>query len=62
MSYEGLTREFSIYSEDLSLVGLKQIKVQATLQDYQSVVSALETTTIEIIDPCLDPFSLTIPV
>ena len=54
--------QFSIYSEDLSLLGMNSIKVQAFFTEYTSVTSGTPTATqIELIDPCLDPFTLTVP-
>ena len=54
--------KFTIYSEDFLLLGANNIKVIAFLTSYSSVTSGdpIETE-ITIIDPCLDPFSLTKP-
>ena len=60
MDYDVAGRTFGIYSEDLNLIGPREITVQAKLLDYPTVVSSIEIGSIEIIDPCLDPFSLTI--
>ena len=48
MDYDMAIRTFGIYSEDSNLIGLREITVQAKLQDYSSVVSSIETETIEI--------------
>ena len=61
MSYDTLSKRFSIYSEDFSLLGDRTITVRAFLTEYPVTETAFpnQSTTIEIIDPCLDPFSLT---
>ena len=60
MEYDTATRIFTIYSEDFILVGTRSISVEAYLNDYsQETRAAPVTTTIEIINPCLDPVSLT---
>ena len=62
MSYDVLTQQFAIYSEDLNLLDSRQFQVQAFLQDYPTVISSIETSTIKFIDPCINPFSLTVPL
>ena len=57
-SYDMEARTFEIYSEKTSLIGAQEIEVQAFLINYPAVQSLFEMATIEIIDPCLDPFSL----
>jgi len=57
MAYNTLTRQFEIYSEDLSLLGFRNITAEAYLKDYPTLVS-LEphlSTMIEIEHPCLRP-------
>ena len=62
MSYDMSSRTFGIYSEDLLLLGDKQIELKAFLTEYISVTSGTPLqTTIEIIDPCINPFSLIVP-
>ena len=62
MTYDPLTRTFKIYSEDTSLIGFYPITVEAYLEEYPTVRSPVaKTTQIEIIDPCLSPFSLKAP-
>ena len=62
VSYSSDSRSFSVYSEDFSLVGTHSISLRAHLSDYAAVVTtSTETTTIEVIDPCLNPFALTLP-
>ena len=51
---------FTIYSEDFSLIGDKKITVQAYLASYTSIKSDVQEMTIEILDPCLKPFSLVV--
>ena len=60
MSYDTNTLSFVIYSEDLSLLGTRVITVAAHLEAYPLTKTAKPdvATTIEIVDPCLDPFSL----
>ena len=62
MSYDALSQQFAIYSEDFNLLDFKAIQVQAFLQEYPTVISPIETAQIEFIDPCIDPFTLTVPV
>lgn len=63
MKYDTMTRSFDIYSEDLSLVGIKSFEVQAFFKDYSTVTSLVPNLveTIEIFDPCDRPASLTDP-
>ena len=59
MAYDTATRTFTIYSEDFDLLGMRSIAVEAYLTGYAITTTAAPvTTTIEIINPCLDPFSL----
>ena len=48
MDYDMTTHTFGIYSKDLNLIGSREITVQAKLQTYPSVVSSIETETIQI--------------
>ena len=61
MAYDTATQTFDIYSEDFALLGTRTITVAASLTTYPVTVTATPdaSTTIEIINPCLDPFSLT---
>lgn len=60
MAYYSQNRTFAIYSEDTALIGMTTVTVSAFLTDYPMIVSAVpETAQIEIIDPCLDPQSVT---
>ena len=63
MRYDASTRTFEIYSEDNALLGMRQIEVRGYFRDYPSIKSDLPnlTTTIEILDPCLKPASITDP-
>ena len=61
MTYQYQSRSFSIYSEKYTLVGNRVIEVQAHLVDYPEIKSGLVSSTIQITDPCLDPFSLELP-
>ena len=60
MSYDTNTRSFVIYSEDFSLLGTHVITVAAHLETYPLTKTAQPdaATTIDIVDPCLDPFDL----
>ena len=62
LAYTMSANEFSIYSEDLGLLGQNIVKVQAFLTQYTAVESSVLETTIELVDPCLDPFTLDVPV
>ena len=61
MAYDSATRTFDIYSEDFDLLGTRTIKVAAYLTSYPVIKTSTPDaeTTIEITDPCLDPFTLT---
>ena len=54
---------FDLYSEDLELIGTKIIKMEAYLADYTTTKSDMHhvQASIEIIDPCLEPDSITAP-
>ena len=61
VSYDTSTLMFDIYLEDFSLLGDRTITVAAFLTDHTvtKTVTPDAAETIEIINPCLDPFSLT---
>ena len=61
MTYDPLSHTFELYSEDFSLIGTHLIEVQGYLRDYPQVVSSVpnETSSIEIVDPCERPDSIT---
>ena len=61
MDYDMAGLTFGFYSESLDLVGTRSFTVQAYLQDYSSIKSPIETGFIEIVDRCLNPFSITDP-
>lgn len=63
LSYDTTTRTFEMYSEQMALLGTRSIAIQGYFRDYMHIKSAppdLETT-IEILDPCLRPASITNP-
>ena len=39
MKYDGETRTFTIYSDDMDLLGLKELTLSAYLTDYPTVTS-----------------------
>ena len=58
------TRTYTIYSEDYpNLIGIHPYSLEAHLTDYPVTRTPAQavTSTIEIIDPCIDPFTLTMP-
>ena len=60
MKYDSLAREFEIYTEDFSLVGMQSLTVRAFLIDYpDDVVTGDFTTEIEIYNTCRRPFGIT---
>ena len=62
LSYTAATNTFAIYSEDYAYLGLYDITVDAYLTGYTTVsVGTPLLTKLEIIDPCLDPFSFSVP-
>ena len=62
MKYDTASREFSIYAEPFSLIGIHEITVQAHLTDYSVIISAIETANIDLIDPCIDPKGIEAPI
>ena len=63
MGYDSVTRTFEIYSEDFDLIGPRTIEVRGFLKDYPSMRAELPnlTTSIEILDPCPTPTSISDP-
>ena len=63
LRYDTLTQTFDIFSEDISLIGLRTFEVQGFFKDYLMVTSSTPNLveTIEIFDPCARPSSLTDP-
>ena len=63
LDYDPVTRKFTADSDDQSLIGLtKPYAVNATLSDYppstyKSATSVAASSTINFVDPCLDPFT-----
>ena len=63
LAYDTISRTFSIYSEDLALVGPHMIQVEGYFRNWEDVrtVEPHLKTTIEILDPCSRPASITVP-
>lgn len=63
MRYDTLTRTFDIFSEDVTLKGIRTFEVEAFFVEYPQVTSAAPNLveTIEIFDPCDRPYGLTDP-
>ena len=63
MQYDTATRAYIFYSEDMSLIGLWYYTLEAHLTDYPVTRTAVEAvkSTMDIIDPCIDPFEFTMP-
>lgn len=63
MVYDADLRRFTIYSEDMDLIGKHPYSIEAHLTDYPVTRTRAQAvkSTIEIVDPCIDPFSLTMP-
>jgi len=59
LDYDSATRKFTADSDDQSLIGLtKPYAVIATLSDYPpSKTSVAASSTINFVDPCLNPFT-----
>ena len=55
ITYSSDNRTFSMYSEDLDLIGFRTVTVSAFLTDYSMIVQGPESVQIEIVDPCLTP-------
>ena len=60
MIYDSKTGEFQIYSEDLSMIGLKTITLKASLEEYLITKASDQIFSIEIVDPCISPVSLSV--
>ena len=59
--YDSDLNTFEIYSEDYSLIGLRDITVEAYLTDYSQITSpAPESTQLLIKDPCIDFLTITV--
>ena len=62
VSYDANTNIFQIYSEDLSLIGTHTVTVSAILTTYPIIVtSAPVSTQIQVVDPCIDPQTISAP-
>ena len=59
MRYNQDMQTFQIFSSDEAIVGFQTIEITSYLREYPGVQSATETTTIEIINSCLNPFGIT---
>ena len=61
MAYDTSLLTFDIYSENFALLGDRTFSVTAYLTNYPVTVSSKPdaSQTIKIINPCLNPFSLT---
>ena len=61
MAYDTADRTFDTYSEDFAILGTRKITVAAYLTSHPVTKTTTPDaeTNIEIINPCLDPFSLT---
>lgn len=57
LSYDTLTRQFEIYSEDWNLIGFHSIEVEGYFVDHPAMTTVAPklATTIEIEHPCLRP-------
>lgn len=62
MTYDAGMNTFAIYSEDYSLLGLRDISVDAFLTNYVIIVAPAPVLgTILIVDPCVDDFTFSVP-
>ena len=61
LSYDTMTRTLKLYTEDESYTGFHDIEVTGYFRSYPSVTSAAPNLkmAVEIVDPCLSPFSIT---
>ena len=60
MAFSSQDRNFKMYAEDPSLIGMTKASISAYLTDYPTIVASLpETVDIEIKDPCLGSHSVT---
>lgn len=64
LSYDMVTRKFTIYSEDFSLLGMHEISIIGYFRNFPSVENSLPhpTAPIEFLDPCLRPASIQSPI
>ena len=58
VGYDPASLQFTVYSEDFDLIGLRDITVQAYFVEYTQIVSEVSQTTIDFKDPCPDPESV----
>ena len=62
VAYDTSFNTFKIYSEDLGLIGMHTVTVSAKLTTYPVIFTAAPLSTqIEIIDPCIDPQTISAP-
>ena len=62
VAYNASINTFKIYSEDLALIGTHTVTVSAKLTTYPVIVTAAPISTqIQIIDPCIDPHTISAP-
>ena len=63
LKYSYSTRKFKLYSTDLELMGEHELTLSARLTNYAttSTEEFAEKTTIEILDPCINPQTITVP-
>lgn len=57
MVYDTTSRTYSIYSEEFGLIGSHTFTLEGFLTDYPVTATATQalTSTIVIVDPCIDP-------
>ena len=59
VGYDPANLQFTVYPEDFALLGLQDLTVQAYLVEYPQIASDVSATTIEFLDPCPIPESVT---
>lgn len=60
MDYDAASRTFGIYTENVNLIGMRKIEIDAELADYPSnKAPTTQKIDIEIIDVCLEHFTIT---
>lgn len=55
LKYDSSLKQFELYAEPFSLIGMQDFTLQARLSDYPSMESSIVSAQIDIIDPCIDP-------
>lgn len=60
ISYDFASRTFELYTENVSLIGMRKLELKAYLVDYPAVIApTIQEVDVDIIDVCLAHFLIT---